>query len=109
MGARPYSVAKERSCCPPFLQNTSGRIWTSITPYCWPNIILVGHVGDFSATDRSYLTSPHKSGALAACGPNGPKVGLFFGLRSRVRTLPLRGVVAVNGRTPRNRVPSKRA
>ncbi|MED6122628.1 hypothetical protein PIB30_041569 [Stylosanthes scabra] len=40
---------------------------------------------------------------------NGQKVDLSFGPKSWVRTLPLRGVVAVNGCTPRNRVPLKRA
>ncbi|MED6218438.1 hypothetical protein PIB30_026662 [Stylosanthes scabra] len=37
---------------------------------------------------------------------NGPTGDLFFWARNWVRTLPLRGVVAVGGCTPRNRVPT---
>ncbi|MED6130819.1 hypothetical protein PIB30_004240 [Stylosanthes scabra] len=40
---------------------------------------------------------------LARWSPkNGPMVGLFFGPRNWIRTLPIRGVVAVNGCIPRN-------
>ncbi|MED6156745.1 hypothetical protein PIB30_017119 [Stylosanthes scabra] len=95
MGARPYSGGEKRSCYLLSLLGTPDRF---------------GSLKSGRPSHRFGRLSGMTQGigpmsSTTSCGPfhvtgRPPKVGLLFGLRSRVRTLSLRGVVAINGRTP---------